>query len=286
MSEQTKHTIEGHLQCAGEVDVAKIGLAVHAFVGGKPVAVAPVAASGAYKLSFASMEAQPAVELRLIPDRFCDDAALFPAVHTSMSPLRFSTLKGGANYAKVDISLPAQAVIDLQRHLKHYLLHGVVYTVRDIIIPPPFPGWPPRRALLKRPVPAAKLDFYEASWAGMPPYVPFKLYTRHLGVAYTAQDGSYEFGFDMTTSIITWMLTHDGLPDIQVRVSQFQDGAWREVYQSDIDWNIADDFQRDYLIPEADVSLPPADSARWTPGSARSHWAWSRSMPAVSSTAT
>ena len=86
----------------------------------------------------------------------------------------------------------------------------------------------------------------------------------YLGCAYTDPDGSYDFEFDFSYKNSPWIwsvLFADKIPDIRARVSQFVDGLWTQIYEGPVDWDIAEDFHRDYFIPIDDViPVPPEPS--------------------------
>ncbi|HAC65921.1 MAG TPA: hypothetical protein DCF68_20905, partial [Cyanothece sp. UBA12306] len=133
---------------------------------------------------------------------------------------------------------------------KTYRLQGTVYATT-------FAGSMP---IAIEPLPAAKLEFYEVDtpilWLDSTP----PLSEGYLGYAYSGPDGSYDFEFDFsyTPWIIYWWWL-DRVPDVRVRISQFDDGIWQEVYEGPVDWNIAEDFRRDYFIPIEDL-IPLVDS--------------------------
>jgi hypothetical protein len=255
MTEKDRYFIEGRLRSAENVSFADADLAVHAFVDGKEVGAAPVDKTGAYKVAFEGGRVPPSVELRLVPARLSDKAAEFPGLVETVSPLRFApAAHGAAHYATMDIYVSKQLVIDLHWATRTYRIHGTVYVCGIVW----YGGLPTKNGL-----PAARLDFYEVSQArfwltGNPPPPPRE---RYLGTAYTAQGGGYDFSFDFTTNILTALIFGDGKPDIKVRISQFRDGAWNQVYESMTDWDISEDFVKNYLIPLEDAYIPPGGKA-------------------------
>jgi hypothetical protein len=111
------------------------------------------------------------------------------------------------------------------------------------------------------PLPATKIEFYEVDtpifWLiGSTP----TLTEAFLGYAYSGPDGSYNFEFDFTVSpwIIYWWW-FDRKPDIRARISQSIGGIWQKVYEGAVDWDIVEDFHRDYFIPIEDT-IPVPDT--------------------------
>jgi hypothetical protein len=134
---------------------------------------------------------------------------------------------------------------------KTYNMHGVVYSTT-------FVGASP---ISVEPLPAAKIEFFEVD---TPPFWLYgtepELTEASLGYAYTAPDGSYDFSFSFSyTSGASWIwLFTDMVPDIRARISQFVDGSWTLVYEGPVDWDVVQEFHRDYFIPEEDViPVPP-----------------------------
>ena len=261
MDEKARYVIEGRLRSAEDVNLAEVDLAVHAFVGGMEVGAAPVDKSGAYKLTFEGAKVPPSVELRLVPAWLHDKAVEFPGLVEVVSPLRFTpAAQGAAHHATMDIYVSRQVVIDLHRATRTYRIHGTVYA--SFLCYPPSGGLPTPPVILKKPLPAARLDFYEVNELRVPQIGrPVPLTERYLGTAFTAPDGGYDFKFDSTTNIWTAILFGDGKPDIEVRISQFRDGAWSQVYESTTDWDISEDFVKNYLIPLEDAYIPPGGKA-------------------------
>jgi hypothetical protein len=54
-----------------------------------------------------------------------------------------------------------------------------------------------------------------------------------------------------------WLLFVDRKPDIRARISEFVDGVWRQISEQNVNWNIQQDYPRDYDIPKNDVMLMP-----------------------------
>jgi hypothetical protein len=130
----------------------------------------------------------------------------------------------------------AQLITDPHRATRTCRIHGMVYAHRYLV--PPAPLVPDRT------LPGARLDFYEVN-------NPLPTMNRCLGTAFSARDGGYDFSFDLGLS------PGGGKPDIKVRIWQFRDGAWSQVYESTLDWHISKDFVKDFLIPAEDVYFPP-----------------------------
>ena len=236
MSDKAMYVIEGRLRCAEDAGFAYAVLAVHAFVDGKEVGAALVDKTGAYKLAFEGGKTLPSVELRLVPARLKGEAAEFPGLVETVSPLCFAPTDHGAeHHANMDIYVPKQLLIDLHWATRTCRIHGTVYAHSYLGPTPLAPD---------KPLPGARLDFYEVN-------KPLPTASRYVGTAFTARDGGYDFTFDLV------LLRGGGKLDIKVRISQFRDGAWSQVYESMTDWDVSENFVKNYLVLFEDVYFPP-----------------------------
>jgi hypothetical protein len=245
------YIIEGQVKSVEKIDLAGKKLAVHALVNGIDLASAEVDSQGKYKLTFQYREQPATTELRLLPAGIPIRSAQNLALSKTVSPARYTEEKL-AYHAAIDMMIPPDYIKIWGKVTKNYKMHGVVYATTFM------GGFP----ISVEPLPAAKIEFYEVDtpiiWLiGTEP----ALTEAYLGYAYTAPDGSYDFTFNFSynTSLWTWYwLFTDKVPDIRARISQFVDGLWKQVYEGPVDWNIVQDFHRDYFIPKEDViPVPP-----------------------------
>ena len=246
------HLVEGRITSTGKIDFGKAKLAVHAFVGGVEVARSKVNAQGKYKITFEHKKPSPATELRVLPAAFSHRAAKMLTLSKTISSSRYALKKGYR--AQYDLLIPPEYLVIWGTVTKTYHMQGAVYATV-------FSGSPPVPISIE-PLPAAKIEFYEVDaplfWIiGTEP----ELAEVCLGYTYTGPDGSYDFEFDFSyknnPGAWSWLLT-DKVPDIRARVSQFMDGLWQQVYEGPVDWNIVEDFHRDYFVPVEDI-LPVPD---------------------------
>lgn len=268
MTTKYQYKIEGQLRSAKDVNFAEADFAICAFVADKEIDSAMVGMDGRYKLSFEGDPTPPTVELRLLPGKFRFPSAQCSSLVQAVSPQRFVLDTGhGATYrAVVNIPVSKQFIRNLHLETKTYRIHGDVYAQKFII------GGLTQKYSMRR-LSGLRIDFYEVNQLLIPIITPLpsmKLVyppptERLLGSAYTDPNGSYDFKFQFTTNFITLAFLGDGKPDIKVRVSQFRDGAWRQVWdgvknqawESLTDWDISEDFAKDYSIPEEYVDPIP-----------------------------
>ena len=243
--------IEGQVKTAGDFDFSGMKLAVHAVINCVDVASAEVDRQGRYQLTFTYRDRPPNAELRILPVGvpLCGSGSL--ALSKMVGSARYSGSRQ-AYRAVADIMLPLDYVKLWGKVTKTYRMHGVVYATT-------FWGSVP---VAVEPLPAAKIEFYEVDVPLLWPVDTATALTEaYLGYAYTAPDGSYDlsFNFSYNTGLWTWYwLFTDQVPDIRARISQFIDGAWTEIYEGPVDWNIIQDFHRDYFVPKEDViPVPP-----------------------------
>lgn len=254
---RVSYTVEGQLTGEAKLNFHKTKLVVCAFVGGVEVAQAKVTEAGKYKLKFDHAELPSNTELRVLPEKFAHRSAKTTAMSKTMSADRYKLQKGKVAYQAVyDIIIPKDYLIYWGKVTKTYQMHGIVYATT-------FSGGFP---VSLDPLPAAKLEFYEVDtpifWLyGTEP----ELTEAYLGYAYTGPDGGYDFEFDFTykSSPSSWLwFFGDKIPDIRARVSQFVLGSWQQVYEGPVDWDIAEDFHRDYFVPVEDTIPVPAGGVK------------------------
>lgn len=249
---QGNYSIEGHLKSTDNLDFKETKLAVCAYVGNVEVATAKVSDNGKYQLSFKHAESPSNTELRVLPAELAYRAAKTTTMTKTMSASRFQAQKTGLAYKAVyDIMVPKDYLVFWGTVTKTYNMHGTAYATT-------FAGGVP---ISIEPLPAAKIEFYEVDspiiWLfGTDPV----LTEAYLGYTYTAPDGSYDFQFDFSYKRSPWVwlwLFTDRKPDIRARISQFVSGVWQQVYEGPVDWDITEDFHRDYFIPVEDVIPVP-----------------------------
>ncbi len=256
------YELSGKLLSKETIDYSKAKMTVQAFVGEREIASADVEENGAYKLAFADKKLLSAVELRVIPKLLAT-----PRYHKAPG-LGLKKTMGGSYFRKKEnekvykaqysMQIPYPFIEFLWKITKAYHMHGAVYatTFQDV-------GGVPTPIGIQ-PVPGAKIEFFEADkpflWLfGTEPTIS----ESYLGEAFTGPDGSYDFTFDFTYN--PWFLFYlfnDTVPDVRARISQFTDGAWTQVYEGPVDWNIAEDFNRSYFIPEEEVIPEPVSEAK------------------------
>lgn len=271
MERQIKYVVEGQLKSRGKIDFGKAKLAVHAFVEGVEVARAEADDQGRYKLTFEYGEKPPATELRVIPAKLSHRCSRTLTLSKTFSPNRYVLKKKSASayYAEYDLLVPAGYLVLVATITKTYHMHGVVYAQYPYYL---------------ETLPGAKLEFYEVDvpvfwvagewvdgvWVWHDPPKPTEAF---LGHTYTGLDGSYDFEFDFSYKNNPWIwaaLFTDKKPDIRVRISQFVDGIWKQVYEGPVDWDIVEDFHRDYYVPAENIfpipdsGLKPDEGFRFT----------------------
>ncbi len=253
---ETSYTIEGQIKVIGKIDFRKEKLAVHAFVGGVEMACADVNTKGSYKLAFYYKDTPSTTELRVLPAKFSHRCSQTLTLSKTISPSRY-VLKERTYRAIYDLLIPPDYLTLWGTVTTKYRMHGTVWATT-------FSGGIP---ISIEPLPAAKIEFHEVDalifWLlGTEP----ELTEGYLGYAYTALDGSYDFEFDFSYKtrppwIWLWLFT-DRVPDIRARISQFIDGLWQQVYEGPVDWNIVEDFHRDYFIPVEDTIPIPDEGVK------------------------
>lgn len=263
-----KYVIEGDVKSVDKASFGKANLAVRAYVNGVKVAQAPVDKGSHYKLTFESAETPIATELCVVPlDQIKNGNGHRPfAIGKTISPNRYVMQNGARAYAHYDMLIPRDYTLLLAQISRTYHMHGVVYATT-------FAGSPPVPVSVD-PLPAVRLEFYEADrpaiWlVGTEPAIS----EEYLGYTYAGPDGSYQFDFNFSTSRIStpWMwFFQDQAPDIRVRIAQFFDGLWQVIYEGPVDWDVSEDFHRDYFIPVEmikpipDAGVKPAEGFRFT----------------------
>ncbi|MBZ5520973.1 MAG: hypothetical protein LAP21_01810 [Acidobacteriia bacterium] len=265
------HVIEGKLQDGDKIDFSKERFAVRAFVNDQEVANANVDSSGNYKLTFKSEAERPNTKLLVAPAVAPEGATPMPAAAETLTPAQFS-VSNNLSTAHRDVQISSAALDAARLFAARYHMFGQVFAQSTYTI---------------EPVPALKMDFYEFSWGplllqpffpirqpSMPsgrffpfpdviPRFPIKEET-YLGSAYTDPEGRYDFRFFFGRLLTPPWLRPDPQPDILVKISQFSGGIWSEVYRGPVDWNIATNFHRDFLVPAC--NLRPAPGVRPTTG--------------------
>lgn len=230
--------IYGKLTSTTKLDFRGIKLEVIAIVDGKQVASDAVDKKGNYSLNFRYDRIPANTELRVVPVTKEKMPAKTKMLSQTISAARFA-LKGQRLVAATDLNIPGKYMEMLVKITKTYQLNGVVYA-----------HYPTYFETLA----GTKLEFYEVDrpfiWIfGTEPSTTESL----LGSAYSRPDGSYDFEFSFSYNTISHWIFQDTVPDIRVKIYQFDDGAWQQVYTGEVDWDIAEDFHRDYVIPFEDI---------------------------------
>lgn len=223
-------------------------LEVHAFVGDQDIAHAPVK-KGQFKLAFEGGAMPPSTELRLMPADLNGEGARMMAIGQRISPYRFQAVDDRF-IAHTDLQINP-AILDLWKKVcKNYHMHGTVYATR-------FVGGMPTAL---QPLPAVRLQFYEVD-SELLNALGLALNEAYLGQTISGPGGAYDFNFSFCYNnyplLAYYYLFQDTRPDIRVRISQFLEGAWQQIYEGPVDWNIAEEFHRDYFVPEEDVTAVP-----------------------------
>jgi hypothetical protein len=260
------HVIEGNLQDGNKIDFAKEKLTVHAFVKEQEVGHANVDGAGHFKVTFASEEERPTTELRVAPTDTTGGLPIAAATQ-KLEPVEFSRQENLVT-AQKDFRVSSDILEWIRRLRLPYNMFGQVFGQTTFTI---------------EPGPALKMDFYECDpWfpfaiplsTKLPPLVPdlglhvppFRfppLRKDYLGTTYTDPNGYYEFNFtwNLLLGVPPWRWP-DPKPDIQVRISQFFNETWNEVFCGPVDWNIVPRFHRDFLVPAANLrAIPPPPPA-------------------------
>ena len=246
----TNYVIEGEVKSAEKIDFASEKLAVHAIINGIEVASAEVDKTGRYQITFESRDKPQTTELRILPAKIPARASKSLALSKTVSSARY---RGDEKRyrASMALQLSAGLVRIWHKAIDEYHMHGVVYATK-------FVGGSP---ISLEPLPAAKIAFYEVDRPFIWPFGTTPAITEtYLGHAYTAPDGSYDFSFNFSyiTGAGLISLISDKVPDIRARISQFVDGSWTQVYEGPVDWDVGQDYHRDYLVPTEDViPVPP-----------------------------
>lgn len=239
----TKFKISGRLRSMTKLDFRKVKLQVYAFVDGKTVASDKVDAKGNYSLSFKQGRVPAVTELKVALAGIKSLPLGASMLTKKVAGMRFAQ-KGDALIAIQDLMMPGKYVELLQKITKTYALNGVVYAQ--------YPTWFETLA-------GVKLEFYEVDRALLWPIGTEPTMTESLlGYTYSKPDGSYDFEFSFSYPRFHHWLFVDTVPDVLVKIYQFDDGHWQLVYTGDVDWDIEEVFHRDYLIPYEDIiALPP-----------------------------
>jgi hypothetical protein len=249
---QADYTIEGQLKGITALNFRQTKLVVCAYIEGVEVAQAKVNDQGKYRLKFDHAELPSNTELRVLPEKFANRSAKTTALSKMISASRYKMQKRSVAYHAVyDMMIPKDYLIFWGTVTKTYHMHGTVYATT-------FSGGFP---ISLEPLPAVKIELYEVDtpiiWLfGTDPV----LTEAYLGYAYTGPDGSYDFEFDFSYKNSPWVwlwLFTDKKPDIKARISQFVSGAWQQVYEGPVDWDIVEDFHRDYFVPVEDTIPVP-----------------------------
>jgi hypothetical protein len=95
--------------------------------------------------------------------------------------------------------------------------------------------------------------------------VPGRPVPVSLGHAYSGPDGEYQFQFkfgakNQAKPVLPEISRTTEKPDIRAKIHEFAEGDWTLIYTAPVDWDIVEDFHRDYFVPVEDVvPIPPED---------------------------
>ena len=237
--------IEGVLKDGDKIDFAKEKLAVHAFVKDQDLAHATVDPSGHYRLAFKYEDCPPATQLRVVPAEFSDSASETLALTEPFNPTRYAVEKDSA-IAHRDLLIPSNYIELMENLRKFYDLHGEVWCAT----------YQNGELLYIEPLPAVKIDFFLEPVAEKP-VLPLPRPRRfHLGQAYSAPDGSYDFKFKLPPVKpypIKTVLPPAAKLNIQARVSQLVGGVWKTIFVERFNWAFEPDVHKDFFVPAKDV---------------------------------
>jgi hypothetical protein len=243
-----KYEIEGQLTTKNIENLPKVELSVHAFIAGAEIAHAIVDKNGRYKLSLEYESQLQSTELRVIPAKFSATPMSVTGFSRTISPNRFIQKTGVADMytATVNFSIPDSFVVYINRVAKKYNMKGEVYSYTGTAT----------NMISVDIVKGVKIEFWQFD---MKLNLPKS--ERYLGEAYTDNQGHYEFSFGYTYLKGT-IFGINKVPDIRARIFQFVGGVWKEIFSSPVDWDIVQDFHRDYFIPATNV-MPVPDSGTY-----------------------
>jgi hypothetical protein len=238
-----KYEIDGILTTTNGEKLPKVELSVHAFIAGVEIAHAVVDEKGRYKLGLEYGDQLQPTELRVIPARFSATPTSVTGFSRTISPHRFIQKKGVAESytATVNFSIPDSFAVYINRVTKKYNMKGEIYS---------FTGTATNMISVDI-VKGVKIEFWQLA-------MPMSRSESYLGEAYADNQGHYEFSFRYRYNEGT-IFGINKVPDIRARIFQFVSGVWKEIFSSPVDWDIVQDFHRDYFIPAMNV-IPVPDS--------------------------
>ncbi len=239
MSKVLEYMIEGELKSDVSLDLAKAHLAVRAYVHGQPVACAPVDESGHYTLKFKHDRDPQDTEVRVESADLGDVPA--PALSRQVPLTRYMSVNGFRS-AHLDFPLSEEYVKGMTIIARKYHIHGTVYS-----------GHYKGSTLVSfDPVTYLKVEYWLVN-------EKIRERAKLLGAAYTGPDGHYDFYFKSPVNLLPLFRLGNTMPDVKARIYQFSGSVWKQVYSAPVDWDISQDFQRDFIVPETDLipSPPP-----------------------------
>lgn len=258
MSEKKQLTLSGNITSSADIDFAKEEYYVVASSEGKVFYKAKVSKDGSYALMFPSAKKEEVdqVELKILPKSLVSASERITSIEKKIS---IKSVFENTVSASVNLQI-SSGLLDLFRRVtKRYRIHGTVYdtvfqTDQDVSAP-----------ISINELPGLKIEFFEVDNLY---YRVKRLPLRNkqfLGMTYTKPDGSYEFEFDFTyyksphVPIISFRPL-DKIPDIQASFYQYIEGTWKLIHQEKVDWNIVENFHRDYFIPHEKITGTPDTS--------------------------
>jgi hypothetical protein len=217
------YEIEGRIVTTQEIDFGAAKLGVAALVDGVEVGRAPVKSNGTYLIAYEHRSTPSRVQLKVIPFEGEYDLRSLPTVSAEVVPKRFREYRD-VHKASLDIALSATLADYLERLGRH-----VTYNVSGVVNRDDSPESCPGSDL--KALPGARVDFYSVNVAGTP--------VKYLASGYSASDGSYAISFEhheWTFLQVVWGTSYR--PDVLARVFVLRDGAWNEVYVTQVRWDI------------------------------------------------
>jgi len=237
---EMEYAVSGKLLCSSEPDFAKLRLRVNAFVAGKEVASTAVDKTGNYELVFKYADIPPITELRIVPDDLSPRCRQAMTYGKTLHPSRYKLQhRSPAMYvASCDLLISANYLNRIRWFTKTYHMSGTVFAQYPYHL---------------EELPNVRIDFCQA---GSEPSSD-----QYLGSTVTGPDGNYKFEFKIKSlgfyNYFTGVV--QPRPHIRARLSQSIDGDWKQVFESPVDQDIPDVFERDYVIPIENTQPSPPD---------------------------
>jgi hypothetical protein len=246
---EAEYTIKGQVKSGSPIDFSKAQLVVHAWIGGKEVAKANVDETGGYSLDFKASDNPTTTELRILPVNIKQTSNV-PQIVGSVNAMTYELSKEKKGYKAVqDMIIPGSILVAWATVTKTYHTHGTVYLAK-------FESGILHQILGT--IANAKIEFYECTpWPILiyPPIIKETL----LGSTFTDPDGKYTFDFNYTYMKNPPLWFSDTIPDLRAKIFQFDGTDWIKVFESEIDWDIEQDYDRDFFVDSTVALLTPVN---------------------------